>query len=41
MFFSHYEIFEGDPYEDGSEVNELIKSIRERKGMDLNIPNLA
>lgn len=36
--FSHWEILDSDPLEEGSEANEIVKQIRLRKGMDPSIP---
>ncbi len=36
--FSHWQIVKSDPYEEGSQANEIVKTIRARKGLDTEIP---
>jgi len=39
MIFSHWQTMAGDPFEDGSMVNNVIKEIRERKGLKAGLPD--
>lgn len=41
MRFSHWQLVNGDPFEEGSSVNRIIAEIRERKGMQEGLPNFA
>ena len=36
--FSHWEVVPSDPYEEGSMANEIVKGIRKRKNLPLEIP---
>jgi len=36
--FSHWEIMEDDPYQEGSMTNKIVKMIRKRKGLNENLP---
>jgi elongation factor 2 len=40
LVFDHWEVIEEDPLEDGSRANVLVKDIRKRKGMEIEIPPL-
>jgi len=39
MIFSHWQIVNGDPFEDGSQVNTIIKDVRVRKGLKVELPD--
>lgn len=36
--FSHWEVMNSDPYEEGSMANEIVKKIRKRKGLSEEVP---
>merc|ERR1712000_142021 len=38
MIFDHWQFVPGDPLENGSYANQIVKQIRERKGLSPNIP---
>jgi len=38
--FDHWEMFSGDPMEEGSKAETLVNAIRKRKGLKFGIPNL-
>lgn len=38
--FDHWQELGGDPLEDGSKSNEVVKSVRKRKGLTESIPPL-
>lgn len=38
MIFSHWQAMNGDPLEDGSQSNQAIEKVRERKGMKEELP---
>jgi len=40
MIFSHWQVLNGDPLEDGSQANKLMMEVRKRKGMKEEIPQL-
>jgi elongation factor 2 len=40
MIFDHWENLSGDPFESGDSLNNLIRSVRKRKGLDEQIPSL-
>lgn len=40
LVFDHWEVIEEDPLVDGSRANQVVKDIRKRKGLDLDIPSL-
>lgn len=37
--FSHWETILSDPYEEGSMANEIIKQVRKRKGLSVEVPS--
>lgn len=39
--FSHWEIINQNPLEEGTKANEIVKDIRKRKGMPVEIPPLS
>jgi elongation factor 2 len=39
--FSHWQVINDDPLEEGSKANEIVKSIRKRKGLSEDIPPLS
>jgi len=39
--FDHWEQMNGDPLEKGSKMEELVKSVRKRKGLKVNVSNLS
>jgi len=41
MIFSHWQAVNGDPYEEGSQVNEIIAAVRKRKGMKEEMPEFG
>jgi len=38
--FSHWELLNGDPFEEGSKTWDLVAKIRARKGLKVGIPAL-
>lgn len=38
--FSHWEQMNGDPFEAGSKAEQLVTTIRARKGLKVGIPSL-
>ena len=38
--FDHWELLNGDPFEEGSKAAELVAKIRARKGLRFGVPNL-
>jgi elongation factor 2 len=38
--FHHWADFNGDPLEEGSKANEIVKTIRKRKGLKEELPNI-
>jgi len=38
MIFSHWQAMNGDPLEEGSQSNQAISKVRERKGMKEELP---
>ena len=41
MIFDHWQFVPGDPLEDGSLANQIVKQIRERKGLSPELPDPA
>lgn len=39
--FSHWQVIDSDPYEEGSYANKLVMEIRKRKGMKLELPQMS
>ncbi len=39
--FSHYEVISGDPLEEGSKANDIMLTIRKRKGIKVYTPNVS
>ena len=39
--FDHWEQMNGDPLEKGSKMEELVKSVRKRKGLKVNVSNFS
>jgi len=40
MSFDHWEIIDENPFEEGTRAAEIVKDIRKRKGLNLQIPSL-
>ena len=40
MQFDHWEIMQGNPFEENNKLSDTIKSVRKRKGLDVKIPPL-
>jgi elongation factor 2 len=41
LIFSHFQELNGDPYDEGSQVNEVIMAVRKRKGLKNSLPNFT
>jgi elongation factor 2 len=41
LIFSHWEIIPGDPLDPNSKVGQIVRSVRKRKGLKEDIPNLS
>ena len=41
MIFSHWQVLNGDPYEEGSQCHNVVKEIRSRKGLKEEMPDFA
>merc|ERR1712110_197345 len=39
MIFSHWQPLNGDPLEEGSQANQVVVEIRDRKGLKVELPN--
>jgi len=39
MIFSHWQVLAGDPFEEGSQVNNIVHEVRERKGLKDELPS--
>ena len=41
LVFSHWEVIQGNPYSEGSKMNELCLNIRKRKNKKVELPALG
>jgi len=41
MKFSHWDVMSGDPFSEGSQANEVLMKVRERKGMKAVLPEFG
>ena len=39
--FDHWEQLNGNPFDQGSKVQEIVESIRKRKGLQPGVPDLS
>jgi len=39
MIFSHWQMVNGDVYDEGSQANTIVMSIRDRKGLKKELPD--
>lgn len=40
MQFDHWEVMQGNPFEENNKLADTIVSVRKRKGLDVKIPPL-
>jgi elongation factor 2 len=40
MIFDHWENLQGDPFEAGNKLGDVVRGVRKRKGLDENVPSL-
>jgi elongation factor 2 len=38
MIFSHWQLVQGDPYEEATQAAAIVKQVRERKGLKVDLP---
>eukprot|EP01006_Ploeotia_vitrea_P035292 TRINITY_DN65850_c7_g8_i1.p2 TRINITY_DN65850_c7_g8~~TRINITY_DN65850_c7_g8_i1.p2 ORF type:complete len:855 (-),score=488.92 TRINITY_DN65850_c7_g8_i1:1224-3788(-) len=41
MIFSHWQVINGDCYEEGSQANQILNAVRQRKGLKTELPKFA